>query len=135
MATTTNGDVSLYYESFGDKGNPVLLLVNGLGSQCINFKVELCRMFVDEGFRTVRYDNRDVGLSSHLKGGPKYSVDDMASDGFAILDAIGADAAHIAGWSMGGQIVQAMAIACPERVLSMTSVMSGPGEIPAPARP
>ncbi len=135
MATTTNGEVSLYYETFGVNGNPVLLLVNGLGSQCINFKVEFCKMFADEGFRVVRYDNRDVGLSSHLKGGPKYSVDDMARDGFAILDAVRADAAHVAGWSMGGQIVQAMAIERPERVLSMTSVMSGPGEIPAPRDP
>jgi pimeloyl-ACP methyl ester carboxylesterase len=75
----------------------------------------------------VRFDNRDVGFSSHLKGGPKYTVDDMAADGFAVLDAVGADAAHIAGWSMGGMIVQAMAIAHPERVLSMTSVMSAPG--------
>ena len=129
MPTTTNGEVSIYYETFGDETNPTLLLVNGLGSQCINFKVELCRMFADEGFRVVRFDNRDVGLSSHLKGGPKYTVNDMAADGFAVLDAVGADAAHIAGWSMGGMIVQAMAIEQPTRVLSMTSVMSAPGPI------
>src|SRR5216683_6766131 len=110
MATTANGDVSLYYEYFGDEQDPVLLLVNGLGSQCINFKVEFCEKFVDKGFRVVRFDNRDVGLSSHLKGGPKYTVDDMAEDGFAVLDAVGADVAHIAGWSMGGMIVQAMTI-------------------------
>ncbi len=131
MPTTTNGEVSLYYEEFGAPGDPLLLLVNGLGSQCINFKVEFCEMFVKEGFRVVRFDNRDVGLSSHLKGGPQYSVTDMAADGFAVLDAVRVDAAHIAGWSMGGMIVQAMAIAHPERVLSMTSVMSAPGPIPA----
>ena len=130
MPTTTNGEVSLYYEVFGSDGDPVLLLVNGLGSQCINFKEEFCRMFVAEGFRVVRFDNRDVGLSSHLKGGPKYTVDDMAADGFAVLDVVGAAQAHIAGWSMGGMIVQARAIAHPERVLSMTSVMSAPGPIP-----
>lgn len=129
MPITTNGDVSLYYETFGDEARPTLLLVNGLGSQCINFKVEFCQAFAREGFRVVRFDNRDVGLSSHLKGGPKYSVDDMAADGFAVLDAVGSDAAHIAGWSMGGMIVQAMALAHPERVLSMTSVMSAPGPI------
>jgi pimeloyl-ACP methyl ester carboxylesterase len=127
MAATANGDISLYYEVFGSERDPTLLLVNGLGSQCINFKPEFCQMFADEGFRVVRFDNRDVGLSAHLKGGPKYTVNDMAADGFAVLDAVRADAAHIAGWSMGGMIVQAMAIAHPERVLSMTSVMSAPG--------
>src|SRR6185436_3507861 len=81
------------------------------------------------GFRVVRFDNRDVGLSSHLKGGPHYSVEDMAGDGFAVLDAVGAETAHIAGWSMGGMIVQAMAIQHPERILSMTSVMSAPGTL------
>jgi pimeloyl-ACP methyl ester carboxylesterase len=129
MPTTANGDVSLYYEPFGADAHPVLLLVNGLGSQCINFKVEFCERFAARGFRVVRFDNRDVGLSSHLKSGPKYTVDDMAEDGFAVLDAVGAHSAHIAGWSMGGMIVQAMAIRYPERVLSMTSVMSAAGPI------
>ncbi len=129
MPLTANGEVSLYYETFGADGDPVLLLVNGLGSQCINFKSEWCEMFAGRGFQVVRFDNRDVGLSSHLKGGPHYTVDDMAADGFAVLDAVGADAAHIAGWSMGGMIVQAMALAQPGRVLSMTSVMSAPGPI------
>jgi len=135
VPTTTNGEVLLYYEEFGAATDPPLLLVNGLGSQCINFKVEFCEMFADEGFRVVRFDNRDVGLSSHLKGGPKYSVNDMAADGFAVLDAVGVEAAHIAGWSMGGMIVQQMAIGHPERVLSMTSVMSAPGPIPGERDP
>jgi pimeloyl-ACP methyl ester carboxylesterase len=129
MPITANGDVSLYYETFGADEDPVLLLVNGLGSQCINFKTEFCEKFADRGFRVVRFDNRDVGLSSHLKGGPHYTVDDMAADGFAVLDAVGSDAAHLAGWSMGGMIVQAMALRSPSRVLSMTSVMSSPGPI------
>ena len=129
MPTTANGDVTVYYETFGADTDPVLLLVNGLGSQCINFKIEFCERFAAHGFRVVRFDNRDVGLSSHLKGGPKYTVDDMARDGFAVLDAVGAHTAHIAGWSMGGMIVQAMAIQHPERVLSMTSVMSAPGPV------
>jgi pimeloyl-ACP methyl ester carboxylesterase len=129
MPTTTNGDVTIYYEAFGADTDPALLLVNGLGSQCINFKVEFCERFVARGFHVIRFDNRDVGLSSHLKGGPRYTVEDMARDGFAVLDAVGAGAAHIAGWSMGGMIVQAMALLHPERVLSMTSVMSAPGPI------
>ena len=130
MPTATNGAVELYYETFGADDAPVLLLVNGLGSQCINFKVELCERLAAEGFRVVRFDNRDVGLSSHLKGGPRYTVDDMADDGFAVLDAVGARRAHIAGWSMGGMIVQTMAIKHPERIASLTSVMSSPGPIP-----
>src|SRR4051794_6220009 len=135
MATTTNGDVTLYYEVFGADTDPTLLLVNGLGSQCINFKTEFCERFAAQGFRVIRFDNRDVGLSSHLKGGPKYTVADMAADGFAVLDAAGAATAHIAGWSMGGMIVQTMAIQHPERVLSMTSVMSAPGAIPGDREP
>src|SRR5581483_3225720 len=135
MPTTANGVVTLYYETFGREGDPALLLVNGLGSQCINFKVELCEMLVDRGFRVVRFDNRDVGLSSHLKGGPKYTVDDMAGDGFAVLDAVGAEKAHIAGWSMGGMIVQATALQRPERILSLTSVMSAPGPNPGERDP
>jgi pimeloyl-ACP methyl ester carboxylesterase len=129
MPTTSNGDVTLYYETFGADDHPAVLLVNGLGSQCINFKVEFCERFAGRDFRVVRFDNRDVGLSSHLKGGPRYTVEDMADDGFAVLDAVGAHRAHLAGWSMGGMIVQAMAIQHPERVLSMTSVMSAPGAI------
>src|ERR1700733_8660944 len=105
MPITANGEISLYYEVFGAEEDPVLLLVNGLGSQCINFKVEFCERFAERGFCVVRFDNRDVGLSSHLKGGPKYTVDDMGGDGFAVLDAVGARTAHIAGWSMGGMIV------------------------------
>ena len=129
MPTTTNGEVSLYYETFGAETDPTLLLVNGLGSQCINFKVEFCQAFAEKGFRVVRFDNRDVGLSGHLDGGAPYTVNDMAADGFAVLDAVGSDAAHVAGWSMGGMIVQAMAIEHPERVLSVTSVMSAPGPL------
>jgi pimeloyl-ACP methyl ester carboxylesterase len=124
-----NGDVTLYYETFGRQDAPVLLLVNGLGSQCINFKVEFCEKFAARGFRVVRFDNRDVGLSTHLEEGSKYTVEDMAEDAFAVLDAIGATSAHIAGWSMGGMIVQAMALRHPDRVLSMTSVMSAPGAL------
>ncbi len=68
-------------------------------------------------------------MSSHLKGGPRYTIDDMAGDGFAVLDAVGAAAAHVAGWSMGGMIAQAMALQHPERVTSLTSVMSSPGGV------
>ena len=135
MAIATNGAVELYYESFGNAEDPVLLLVNGLGSQCINFKVPFCEKFASCGLHVVRFDNRDVGLSSHLVDGPEYTLEDMAADGFAVLDAVGAERAHLAGWSMGGMIVQTMAVAQPQRVLSLTSVMSSPGGVLAQLEP
>jgi pimeloyl-ACP methyl ester carboxylesterase len=146
MPTTTRDDVTLQYETFGDPANPTLLLVNGLGSQLINYEPEFCNLFVGRGYHVVIFDNRDVGLSSKTEGplpdvaammarfragesveGTPYTLTDMADDGFAVLDAVGASAAHIAGMSMGGMIVQRMALNHPERVLSMTSIMSSTG--------
>ena len=129
MAETSHRGVNLYYETFGPLDHPTLLLVNGLASQCINFKPAFCQKFVDRGFQVVRFDNRDVGLSSHLPDGPAYTIDDMAADGFAVLDAVGVRTVHIAGTSMGGMIVQAMALADPDRIRSMASVMSAPGPL------
>jgi len=129
-----NGDCKVYYETFGDPANPTLLLVNGLGSQCTNYHEDWCRMFAAEGLQVVRYDNRDVGLSSSFEGAPTgingaaYTLSDMAADGMAVLDALGVAAAHVMGLSMGGMIVQTMAIEHPQRVLTMTSVMSTTGE-------
>ena len=128
MSTTTNGDVTIFYETFGEPGRPTLLLVNGLGSQCINYATEWCEMFAAEGYQVVRFDNRDVGLSSKLDDGPEYTAADMASDAVAVLDALGVQRAHVMGCSMGGMIVQRMAIDYPTRLLSMTSVMSRTGE-------
>jgi pimeloyl-ACP methyl ester carboxylesterase len=128
MATAANGDVTLYYEAFGDPGQPTLLLINGLGSQCINYATDWCEMFAAEGYQVVRFDNRDVGLSSKLDDRPSYTVADMASDAVAVLDAIGVERAHVMGCSMGGMIVQRLAIHHPDRLLSMTSVMSRTGE-------
>ena len=83
-------------------------------------------MFVARGLRVVRFDNRDVGLSSRVH--EKYTLSDMAADAVAVLDAIGVERAHVMGLSMGGMIVQTMAIEYPDRLLSMTSVMSRTGE-------
>src|SRR5438270_10673620 len=90
MATARNGDVEIYYESFGDPADPTLVLINGLGSQCINYAPEWCERFVAEGHRVVRMDNRDTGLSSKLEG-VDYGVRDMARDIIAVLDAIGVE--------------------------------------------
>jgi pimeloyl-ACP methyl ester carboxylesterase len=127
MSTARNGDVEIYFEQFGDRAMPTLLLVNGLGSQCINYAEEWCDLFCAEGFSVVRFDNRDVGLSSKLDG-VHYTLADMADDAIAVLDALGVERAHVMGCSMGGMIVQRLAIDHPDRLASMTSVMSRTGE-------
>ncbi len=90
MSTARNGAVEIYYEAFGDPHAPTLLLVNGLGSQSLNYAVEWCQLFCDEGFHVVRFDNRDVGLSTKLEG-TEYALADMADDAVAVLDAVGVD--------------------------------------------
>ncbi|MFV0309113.1 MAG: alpha/beta fold hydrolase [Desertimonas sp.] len=134
MPYAANGDCQLYYETFGNPDDPALLMVNGLGSQSTNYRDEWCQRFVDEGFFVVRFDNRDVGLSSSFADAPvddknaAYRLTDMAADAIAVLDALGIDRAHVMGLSMGGMIVQTLAIEHPDRLLSMTSVMSHTGE-------
>ena len=134
MPYATNGDCSIFYETFGSPDDPTLLMVNGLGSQCINYHEDWCQMFVAAGFHTIRFDNRDVGLSTHYTDAPlddqgaAYRVGDMAADAIAVLDAVGVDRAHVMGLSMGGMIVQQLAIDHRDRLLSMVSVMSRTGE-------
>lgn len=146
MLEARNGDVRIHVETFGDPADPCLLLVNGLGSQCIAYREEWCRRFVAAGFFTVRFDNRDVGLSTHLShvapdvagvaaalaegATPEvpYRLPDMALDAVAVLDVLGVERAHAMGLSMGGMIVQQLAIDHPGRLRSITSVMSSTGE-------
>jgi pimeloyl-ACP methyl ester carboxylesterase len=141
-----NGPVELYYETFGSPGDDALLLVNGLGGQCVSYDVEFCQRFVDRGYFVIRFDNRDVGLSSklddftpHLKdvaaalregreAEVPYHLADMADDAVAVLDALDVEAAHVAGVSMGGMIVQQLAIDHASRLHSMTSIMSTTGD-------
>jgi pimeloyl-ACP methyl ester carboxylesterase len=127
MSTARNGAVEIYYEEFGDPDAPTLLLVNGLGSQCLNYDVSWCQLFCEEGFHVVRFDNRDVGLSTKLEGAT-YALVDMADDAIAVLDAVEVDNAHVMGCSMGGMIAQRLALNYPDRLLSLTSVMSRTGE-------
>ncbi len=128
MPYAAHGEVRLYYETFGDPAAPPLLLVNGLGSQSINFRDEWCDLFVAAGFFVIRFDNRDVGLSTRIEAGPQYTLADMAGDALAVLDDAGVSRAHVMGVSMGGMIVQRLAIDHPGRLLSMTSVMSTTGD-------
>ena len=138
---TANG-IEIVYETIGDPSNPPLLLVMGLGTQLIHWDLELCELFAERGFYVIRFDNRDAGRSTYidapvpnirramagLKIDAPYLLDDMADDVFGLLDHLGIEAAHVAGASMGGMIAQTMAIRRPERVLSLTSIMSTTGE-------
>ena len=133
MPFALHDDVELWFETFGFEADPALLLVNGLGGQCTNYRVESVERFVERGFFVIRFDNRDVGRSTWFDDagtdGPAYTVEDMADDAVAVLDAANVDRAHVMGVSMGGMIAQAMAIAHPDRLLSLTSVMSSTGDL------
>ena len=139
--------IELEYETFGDPDHPTLLLVCGYTSQINGWDEGLVEQLVAQGLHVVRYDNRDVGLSTKLDGQhveplevlsaslageplPEvpYTLSEMAADGMGLLDHLGIERAHVAGVSMGGMIVQTMAIEHPDRVASLTSVMSSPGD-------
>lgn len=137
--------VWIEYEQLGDPGDPTLLMVAGLGAQLVSWDDEFCQFFLDRGMSIVRFDNRDVGLSSSMDDGrdpmalmmsrlagediePHYLLDDMARDAVAVLDAVGVEQAHVLGFSMGGMIAQAIAIGHSDRVMSLTSVMSTTGD-------
>lgn len=139
MRATANG-IEICYETFGPAEGTPLLLVMGLGVQMLGWNEEFIGMLVAEGHQVVRYDNRDVGLSTHLAAVPDlmatlagdtsaapYTLDDMADDAAGLLDALGWASAHVVGASMGGMIAQALAIRHPGRARSLTSVMSTTG--------
>jgi pimeloyl-ACP methyl ester carboxylesterase len=144
-AIAANG-ISLEYESYGPDSAPPILLIMGLGAQLTLWPMEFVDALVAHGFRVIRYDNRDIGLSTKFdsSGIPNipaimmatmagqtvttpYSLNDMAADGVALLDALGIKRAHIVGASMGGMIAQLIAINHPQKTLSLTSIMSTTG--------
>jgi pimeloyl-ACP methyl ester carboxylesterase len=141
-----NEDVELAYESFGE-GEP-LLLIMGIGAQMVIWEDDFCRALAARGFRVIRFDNRDVGESTRLdqlrapniqkalrnrvlgrKVETPYTLEDMASDTFGLMDALGIESAHLCGLSLGGMIAQCMAIGRPSRVRSLAIMMSAPGEL------
>ena len=124
MPRARNGEVELEFQTFGDTKAEAILLINGLGSQMTRWPEAFCDLLTASGYQAVRMDNRDTGLSSWPT--ERYTLADMARDSMAVLDAAGIRRAHIAGVSMGGMIVQRIAIDHPDRVLSMTSIMSAP---------
>ena len=140
-------DVTLDYEVHGEPGAPAVLLVMGLGMPAAMWPDEFVRTLLDRGLRVVTFDNRDSGASTRLARLPvpnigasmtrammglrvtaPYSLTDMAIDAVAVLDAAGIDRAHVIGASMGGMIAQTVAILYPDRVLSLTSIMSTTGD-------
>jgi pimeloyl-ACP methyl ester carboxylesterase len=145
--------IELHYDTFGDEGAPPVVLIMGLASQMIAWDEAFCGALAARGFRVIRFDNRDVGLSSRLDhlGVPNvallmlgrvagqatpaaYTLSDMARDVVGLLDALGIDMAHVVGASMGGAIAQTMAIEQPQRLRSLCSIMatSGDQSLPPP---
>jgi pimeloyl-ACP methyl ester carboxylesterase len=147
MPTAAANGIEICYDTIGDPADPTLLLVNGLGSQLLSWDPEFCAALADRGFHVVRYDNRDVGLSTHVDARVDvlgvmraraagealppvpYTLSDMAADAVGLLDHLGVDRAHVFGTSMGGMIGQTIAVEHPARVRTLVSVMSTTGEL------
>lgn len=135
------GDLELAYETFGSAGDPAVVLVMGLGTQMLGWPDEFCRSLADQGFHVIRFDNRDIGGSTHLddldvpplwrvllhRTPPPYRLAEMAGDLLGLLDHLGLDRVHLVGASMGGFIAQLAAIAAPHRFASLTLIMTSTG--------
>ena len=139
--------ITVEYETFGNSADPALLLISGFSAQLTSWHENLCKLFAAQNFYVIRFDNRDCGLSSKLNGvvvdttavitaalmeepipEVPYTLSHMAADAMGVLDGLGIAKAHVMGASMGGMIAQTVAIEHTHRVLSLTSVMSQPGE-------
>ena len=152
MPKTRANGIELHYEEHGNPSDPAMLLIMGFGAQLTLWPDELVEALASEGFRVIRYDNRDIGLSHKFDGvkapglvkmtlmsklglTPRvpYTLADMAADGVGLLDALGIDKAHIVGASMGGMIAQHLAAKYPGRCLSFTQIFSTTGDPKLPA--
>jgi pimeloyl-ACP methyl ester carboxylesterase len=153
--TGDDNDLEIHYEDMGNPNDPPVLLVMGLGAQLLLWRTGFCKLLVDQGYRVIRYDNRDVGLSSKLHGrraggalipalarsfvglpSPSvYTLDHMADDAAALLDQLGVGRAHIVGASMGGMIAQIFAARYPERTAALGIIFSSNNSflLPPPA--
>ncbi|MEC3979182.1 alpha/beta fold hydrolase [Amycolatopsis sp. H20-H5] len=143
MPRAHSNGLELEYETFGDQADPPLVLVMGLGAQLTVWDTGFCELLAARGFHVVRFDNRDIGLSTYFDDLPApdlaaliggdlstapYLLSDMSDDTVGLFDALGFAKAHVAGASMGGMIVQQLAIDHPDRLLSVTSIMSTTGD-------
>ncbi len=147
VKTTRPDFVDLEYDTFGSPGDPAVLVVAGFAAQLTSWESEFCELLANGGRFVVRFDNRDCGLSTKFDGvrvkpmavlsaalagnelpDVPYTLSDMANDGIGLLDALGIGSAHVVGASMGGMIAQTMAIEHPDRIRSLTSIMSSPGD-------
>lgn len=146
MAEVKANGITITYDTFGSDKAPAVLLIMGLGAQMTRWRPEFCEQLAARGFRVIRFDNRDAGLSTHLvdagvpdmaaivaalQKGEKpevpYTLSDMAADATGLLDALSIARAHIVGASMGGMIAQLVAADHPDHTLSLTSIMSTTG--------
>ncbi len=152
MTSVQANGISIEFQETGARDAPVILLIMGLGMQLIAWRQSLCEGLAARGFRVIRFDNRDIGLSTPMPARPlattammaraffglpvkpPYTLNDMARDALGLLDALRIGRAHIVGASMGGMIAQIMAIEHPDRVKSLTSIMSTTGnrKLPRP---
>jgi pimeloyl-ACP methyl ester carboxylesterase len=154
MPYVETNHATIAYESFGPVDGEVILLIAGLGTQMLRWSLEFCDRLTAQGFRVIRFDNRDAGLSTHLCDHPApdfaalsaaaasgrpfavpYTLVDMAGDALDLLDALGIKQAHLVGRSMGGMIAQIAASAYSHRILSLAAIMSSTGnpELPKAA--
>jgi pimeloyl-ACP methyl ester carboxylesterase len=142
--TAKSGDLDIYYEDMGDPNDPAVLLIMGLGAQLLLWRTEFCEKLVDQGLRVIRYDNRDVGLSTKvthrhsgmplrkrmvrsflgLKSPAAYTLEDVADDAAALLDHLSIETAHIVGASMGGMIAQVFAARHKVRTKTLAIIFS-----------
>ncbi len=146
MSFAAAGALRLKFESFGSEDHPPLLLISGLGAQMLQWPATMCRDLAARGLRVIRFDNRDCGLSSRMdhlgtvdlqksaaawrRGNPlppPYSLEEMADDAVALMDALNLGKVHLCGISVGGMVAQNAALRHPLRFLSLTSIMSAPG--------
>ncbi len=146
VATAHVNGIDIAYQFFGDETSTPLFLIMGLGSQMVLWDDAFCRQLAAGGYRVIRFDNRDIGLSTRFDAQPvpdltavaaalqrgetpalPYTLADMADDTAQLIAALGYDRAHVVGESMGGMIGQIMAVACPERLFTLTSIMSSTG--------
>jgi pimeloyl-ACP methyl ester carboxylesterase len=135
MPHTSTDDIPIYYEVAGDPAHPLVVLISGGGAQLLSWHDDFVALLVAEGFRVVRFDNRDTGLS-HLTGGPEdldggYGIEEMADDVLRVLDDLGVAAAHLVGHSMGGIVAQVAVLRHPSRVLSVGLWSTLPGKDPS----